>query len=216
MEFPRELHVSQDPESIVHAHLQEHTGSAEDQDQDQPTDDREASLPPLPAVSWDAQTQSFAKRKRSTASQIFSDSSDPAIFSSDDDPALDNYVEGRRKKKRYVGSWFQQQPAPGSSDSAISHRPDSRGKRAFVPVDSGVFMGSDGSFDDILDELPPPRANKPTFSSALPSVLAELVGPQLNKIPRGSQSPQLTEAEAKAQSLIQRCIEHGEEKVDLS
>ncbi|ROV96690.1 hypothetical protein VSDG_05539 [Cytospora chrysosperma] len=181
----------------------------------QPGEDREPSLPPIPAVSWDAQTQSFAKRKRSTASQIFSDSSDPAIFSSDDDPALDNYVEGRHKKKRYVGSWFQQRPASGNStDSGITvdHRPASRGKRAFVHADSGVFMGSDGSVDDLLDELPPPRANTTVF----PPVLARPVPAQPSQVPRGSQTSQLTEAEAGAQELIRRCIDDGDERVDLS
>lgn len=185
----------------------------------QPGEDREASLPPIPAVSWDAQTQSFAKRKRSTASQIFSDSSDPAIFSSDDDPALDNYVEGRHKKKRYVGSWFQQRPASRSSDSGITadRRSASRGKRAFVPVDSGVFMGSDGSIDDILDELSPPQTNTAVFP---PAVVARPsprpVPAQLSQVPRGSRTSQLPEAEANAQAVIRRCIEDGDENVDLS
>ncbi|KAI3398083.1 hypothetical protein diail_9836 [Diaporthe ilicicola] len=177
---------------------------------------REPSLPPMPAVSWDAQTQSFAKRKRSTAPQLFSDSSDPAIFSSDDDPALDNYVEGRHKKKRYVGSWFQQRPA--SSDSGLSvrpgssPRPGSRCKRKFVPVDSGVFMGSDGSVDDILDEMPPATANKTIF----PPATATAMPPQLNQVPRPSQKGHLSDAEAKSQETIRRCIDHGIEDVDLS
>lgn len=178
---------------------------------------REPSLPPPPAVSWDAQTQSFAKRKRSTASQIFSDSSDPAIFSSDDDPALDNYVEGRHKKKRYVGSWFQQRPA--SSDSGLSIRPDSSGrhgsrsKRPFVPVDSGVFMGSDSSIDDILDELPPAKPNHVVLP---PATTTRPSAPQLTQVPRLLQKGKLPEAEAKAQEIIRRCIDHGIETVDLS
>lgn len=184
----------------------------------QPREDREASLPPLPAVSWDAQTQSFAKRKRSTVSQIFSDSSDPAIFSSDDDPALDNYVEGRHKKKRYVGSWFQQHPAPGSSDSGITvnDRPASRGKRTLVPVDSGVFMGSDGSIDDILDELPQPRANTIVFPPTVARPSPKPVPAQLSQVPRGSQTSQLPGPEATAQAEIRRCIDNGDERVDLS
>lgn len=178
---------------------------------------REPSLPPPPAVSWDSQTQSFAKRKRSTASQLFSDSSDPAIFSSDDDPALDNYVEGRHKKKRYVGSWFQQRPA--SSDSGLSirpepsGRPESRWKRPFVPVDSGVFMGSDGSIDDILDELPPAKANKAIFP---PQTTTKPTAPQLNQVPRPSQKGKHSDTEAKAQEIIRRCIDRGIEDVDLS
>lgn len=178
---------------------------------------REPSLPPPPAISWDAQTQSFAKRKRSTASQLFSDSSDPAIFSSDDDPALDNYVEGRHKKKRYVGSWFQQRPA--SSDSGLSIRPESSGRpgsrwrRPFVPVDSGVFMGSDSSIDDILDELPPSKANKAIF---LPASTTKPAAPQLNQVPRPPQKGKRSDAEANAQEIIRRCIDHGIEDVDLS
>lgn len=178
---------------------------------------REPSLPPPPAVSWDAQTQSFAKRKRSTASQIFSDSSDPAIFSSDDDPALDNYTEGRHKKKRYVGSWFQQRPA--SSDSGLSVRPESSGrpgsrwKRPFVPVDSGVFMGSDSSIDDILDELPPARAH---YAVLPPATTTKPTAPQLTQVPRLLQKGKLSETEAKAQEIIRRCIDRGIEAVDLS
>lgn len=46
-----------------------------------------------------------------------STSSDPAFFSSDDDPAIDNYQSHGRRKRRYVGTWFDQQPA--SSDSGV-------------------------------------------------------------------------------------------------
>lgn len=182
---------------------------------------REPSLPPQPAVSWDAQTQSFAKRKRSTASQIFSDSSDPAIFSSDDDPALDNYVQGRHKKKRYVGSWFQQRPASSDSGLSLRHgssarhgsRSRSRSKRPFVPVDSGVFMGSDSSTDDILEELPPARANNMVLP---PATTTRPPAPQLIQVPRLSQKGKLSEAEAKAQEVIRQCIDRGIEAVDLS
>ncbi|CAK7198813.1 hypothetical protein SEUCBS139899_001480 [Sporothrix eucalyptigena] len=58
---------------------------------------------------------------------LLNNSSDPAVFSSDDDPALDNYAPpdptganpgGRlRKKKRYVGAWFAQHPE--STDSTF-------------------------------------------------------------------------------------------------
>lgn len=54
---------------------------------------------------------------------MLNNSSDPAVFSSDDDPALDNYAPDpatgghTRKKKRYVGAWFAQHPA--STDSTF-------------------------------------------------------------------------------------------------
>lgn len=219
------FYTTEDPDCVptgVPTGVREPSSPPDNETYRPPTRDREPSLPPLPAVSWDAQTQSFAKRKRSTASQIFSDSSDPAVFSSDDDPALDNYVEGRHKKRRYVGSWFQQHPAPGSPDSGMSHRPASRGKREFVPVDSGVFMGSDASMDDTLDELPPPQANKTIFPPArarpkrIPNPTPTPTPPQLSQVPRGSQTSKLPEAEDKAQALIRRCIDDGDERVDLS
>ncbi|KIH91619.1 leucine rich repeat domain containing protein [Sporothrix brasiliensis 5110] len=61
---------------------------------------------------------------------LLNNSSDPAVFSSDDDPALDNYAlpdptgAGHpriRKKKRYVGAWFAQHPA--STDSTFDEDP---------------------------------------------------------------------------------------------
>src|SRR5262245_13740755 len=85
----------------------------------------EPSLPKLPCVSWDERSQTFSNnpnpRKRarllkSHAPPLISTSSDPAIFSSDDDPALENYTQGRRKK-RLVGSWYEQHPT--SSDSSF-------------------------------------------------------------------------------------------------
>ncbi|KEY73148.1 hypothetical protein S7711_04896 [Stachybotrys chartarum IBT 7711] len=125
----------------------------------------EPTLPPLPAISWDEQSQSFgnSSRKRARAqiaggaSSTFN-SSDPAVFSSDDDPGLDNYVEGRRKK-RYIGSWFQQHPA--SNDSALGECPGPaigpHPKREFSrQVDSGVFLGSDGAESDVFENVEVP------------------------------------------------------------
>lgn len=167
----------------------------------------EPSLPPLPAVSWDEHTQSFSNnprkrvraRRSSNAGPFFANSSDPAIFSSDDDPALDNYVEGRRKR-RYVGSWFQQLPV---SDSSIDEsRPLPKPKRTLKrQLDSGVWMGSDGTDgdDDFLDELPIPT--QPRL-------------PQLQRPPirRSVISP----AEQLAREKIQMCLDEGSEDVDLS
>lgn len=70
---------------------------------------------------------------------LLNNSSDPAVFSSDDDPALDNYalpdpngpsVGGSRirKKKRYVGAWFAQHPA--STDSTFDEDPSLPEQRA--------------------------------------------------------------------------------------
>ncbi|KAF4985628.1 hypothetical protein FDECE_16432 [Fusarium decemcellulare] len=167
----------------------------------------EPSLPRLPAVSWDEHSQTFSnnprKRVRNPAvkhapSPAFNGSSDPAIFSSDDDPALDNYVEGRRKK-RYIGSWFQQHPT--SSDSTFGepleplHVPKKR--RAWTrQADSGVYLGSDGNeSDDVMDHVPEPA--KPRL-------------PQLDRVVR-----RVSKAEQVARDKVRACLEQGEETVDF-
>ncbi|KAM0283503.1 hypothetical protein ACHAQH_002454 [Verticillium albo-atrum] len=166
----------------------------------------EPSLPRLPAISWDEHTQSFSNnprkrgraRRSSNAAPLFNNSSDPAVFSSDDDPALDNYVEGRRKK-RYIGTWFQQQPA---SDSSFEEsRPLPKPKRALKrQLDSGVWMGSDSTDgDEMLEELSLPLQPKL---------------PQLIQTP--FQRPTLSGAERIAREKIQKCLDEGEEDVDLS
>lgn len=164
----------------------------------------EPTLPPLPAVSWDSQLGGFRntrkrlRRKESAAPSLISTSSDPAMFSSDDDPALDNYVQGRRKK-RYIGSWFQQHPAPSESSlcEESRHVPRPKKKRAFQrQLDSGVWMGSDTSEDSV--DLEPPA----------PCRL-----PQLKPAP---QQLRISKAEEEARRRILACVEDGIEDVDLS
>ncbi|KAM0301667.1 hypothetical protein HYE67_004576 [Fusarium culmorum] len=163
----------------------------------------ELTLPPLPAVSWDEQSQTFTnnprKRVRNAGSKHapssgFNNSSDPAIFSSDDDPALDNYVEGRRKK-RYIGTWFQQHPT--SSDSTFSEIHVSKQRRPWTrQADSGVFLGSDGNeSEDMLE--PVPENPKPRL-------------PQLDRVVR-----RVSRAEQIARDKVRTCLETGEETVDF-
>lgn len=94
---------------------------------------------------------------------LFNNSSDPAVFSSDDDPALDNYVpydsnsgsatSQFRRKNRYVGSWFAQHPQ--SSDSAM---------------DGGEASGHDGvGGSDELGELGSPGGGHQMTLSLLSS-----------------------------------------------
>ncbi|KAI5467884.1 hypothetical protein BGZ63DRAFT_410721 [Mariannaea sp. PMI_226] len=167
----------------------------------------EPSLPRLPGVSWDEKSQSFSNnpRKRvryppgtSNAPSLKYNSSDPAVFSSDDDPALDNYVEGRRKK-RYVGSWFQQQPA--SSDSTFGdtlHVPKQRRQRQWTrQADSGVFLGSDGDeSDDVMEHLAIPP--KPRLQLAKRSPLRSV-----------------SRAEQLVRDKVRACLDLGEETVDF-
>lgn len=153
-------------------------------------------------------------RRSFSAAPLFNDSSDPAVFSSDDDPALDNYVEGRRKR-RYVGSWFHQQPA--SSDSAFD---EPRGHTRVVPLprtkrtlkrqlDSGVWMGSDGT-DDCLEDVPMPT------EARLPQLDVDVdVDVALNRASL-VQKPVVSQAEQLARQKIRACLDEGDENVDLS
>ncbi|CAM1506262.1 Fc.00g059030.m01.CDS01 [Cosmosporella sp. VM-42] len=164
----------------------------------------EPSLPRLPSVSWDEQSQSFSHnprkrvRPQADAPSPGYNSSDPAIFSSDDDPALDNYVEGRRKK-RYIGSWFQQHPT--SSDSTFSetlHIPKPKQRRVWTrQADSGVFLGSDGNeSEDMMDH--PEISTRPKL-------------PQLDRKPIRS----VSKVEQAARDKIRVCLEKGEETIDF-
>ncbi|KAG5943888.1 hypothetical protein E4U53_006992 [Claviceps sorghi] len=162
----------------------------------------EPSLPRLPAVSWNEHSQTFSnnprKRVRHPGSGASYNSSDPAVFSSDDDPGLDNYVEGR-KKKRYVGTWFQQHPT--SSDSTFSETvtlPQPKRERKLVrQFDSGVYLGSDGSDDLSSEELELPARSRLPQLDQRPSV------------------PTLSRAELLARDKIRLCLEKGDETVDF-
>lgn len=159
---------------------------------DMTAEDEEPTLPPHPpAATTYGQTLPINKRKRSVASQqLFSDSSDQPLFSSDDDPAAENYQDGQNRRKKKSTSLFDR-----------SHRTFER------QADSGVFMGSDASFDSIFEGIPVP----PPAASRLP-----LPVPQYTQVPRSSQKDDRTPAEKVALGKIEQCIASETEKVDLS
>lgn len=69
----------------------------------------EPTLPQLPALAQDPAPHDGTGRKRRFPFRAPSTegvpSSDIGVFSSDDDPALDNYVQVRQKR-RYRGTWY--------------------------------------------------------------------------------------------------------------
>lgn len=139
------------------------------------------------------------KRARLGSSSPPAFSSDP-IFSSDDDPSADNYTSGRQKK-RYRGPWFRQEPADDASTTATSQK----GKRKLVrQLDSGVFMGSDGTdiSESFESQNPPSPIKIPQNTPLLRSFLSET---------RPNPTP-----EELAQQKIELCLETGEETIDLS
>ncbi|KXJ94190.1 hypothetical protein Micbo1qcDRAFT_42003 [Microdochium bolleyi] len=169
----------------------------------------EPTLPRMPAVSWDAGTQTFANTKKRARNllnpppPLFNNSSDPAVFSSDDDPHVDNYTHGRHKKKRYVGSWFQQQLDSSDSGFGDEARNSAKaGKRTLErQIDSGVWMGSDDSVDMDLD------------GSVLEFAQPE---PRLPQLRRAAVPPRISESEELVKERIETAIEQGVEDIDLS
>lgn len=211
----------------------------------------EPSLPrlPLPGVSWDENTQSFSNnpKKRGRGNRKSSpytgpggpssggahNSSDPAVFSSDDDPALDNYVGEGRRKKRYVGSWFQQQPAVPSSDSAFGgpdddvitqpKGPQRRTGTLARKLDSGVFLGSDCSSASSEDDFV-----LPAMETSMMATRPKVVRPPTAAAAGGSSSSaalalasaqrrlkQRSEAERRLQDEVRRALDNGDETVDF-
>ncbi|KAI1103234.1 hypothetical protein F4804DRAFT_237928 [Jackrogersella minutella] len=169
--------------------------------------DEEPTLPKLPAVSWDSETQTFNNTRKRARDQpfappAFSYSSDPAIFSSDDDPNVENYTEGRHRKKRYIGSWFQQHPT--SSDSTFSElpRPLPKSKRTLKrQFDSGVWMGSDNSVDTEDDTI---------------LDIKDSAEPKPSKLRHALPISTISSSEIAAREVIQRAIDYGAPTVDLS
>ena len=72
------------------------------------------------------------------------------ILVGDDDPSVDNYVGGRRKRQ-FRGPWYDHQPI----------RDNNKKQRSFKrQYDSGVFLGSDGTdMDEGLEESESVYAN---------------------------------------------------------
>lgn len=154
----------------------------------------EPTLPEYPSGTHqdleDSQVYLSSNRKRSYASHRFSDSSEPALFSSDNESAAENYFEGPRQKKQYRGTWEDQHPVEAKPSTP-------RGRRKFErQVDSGVFLGS----DDLDPDFPPPPA-----ASRMP---------QFNSI--ATQRAPLDPVEAHALQVIRWCIDRGQLNVDLS
>jgi hypothetical protein len=137
----------------------------------------EPSLPPLKGIQLEGPATRLRKRVREAHPPTLTTSSDPAVFSSDDDPDVTNYAEGRRKK-RYVGSWFQYTPA--SSDSAFSEdrpsMPAPKPSRAFERnLDSGVYLASDGAESDSFESLDMPvREVLPKISASERALRAKI------------------------------------------
>lgn len=170
--------------------------------------------PTLPKLLWRSHGDSLSdepprlgKRVRLSSPLI---SSDSAIFSSDDDPSAENYTTNRQKKK-YKGPWFQQEPVPDSmsQDSEVNGMPKKQRRKFERHLDSGVWLGSDSTDmeDEYIDALKPrcmPTVNDMAFGRSRGTQTTGILG-------RDATTP-----ESLASKQIERCLEEGNESIDLS
>lgn len=156
----------------------------------------------LPCLSWDPVTDSISTsrpRKRTRFSPVAS--SDPPIFSSDDDPSADNYTQDRHKKV-FRGPWYRHQTIP---ESEYSNRDPTKSKRTFErQYDSGVWLGSDGTdIDDAIE----------SFESVSCAITDLPIRPSAEVYAPRNLTPSPEEL---AQKQIDLCLETGNEIIDLS
>jgi hypothetical protein len=163
---------------------------------------------------------SFAPRSRKRRLQIDPvDSSDPPMFSSDDllCSSTEDYQNGRRKRQ-YKGTWWGEEERLPVDDDPVT-RPKREFKRG---IDSGVWMGSDGSLMEETDGIGNTQQEesacvKAAFDSmdggaALDDddeeYTQEFQGPSHDK--KAVLTPEVF-----AGAIVQRCLDEGVEDIDL-
>lgn len=137
-------------------------------------------------------------------------SSDLGIFSSDDDPALDNYFQARQKK-RYVGTWFDHRHLASDPASAEVEAHDDEAEEKEVDDLSVVVEREE---DDTLQEV---SLEEGCFYRER-SLSDEA---QLDGVPKSVSSRKATSAEAALKEAdlkheIECHIDDGNEMIDLS
>lgn len=191
-------------------------------------DDFELPPPPSSCALSRKSSLSLQSRKRSRLDYEpeSTNSSDPALFSSDDPaPSVEHYSAKRRKDK-WRGTWWS-----GRLRSA-PQRDVRQFKRNY---DSGIWMGSEGTEssleEEFLNDQKHMLAKKSLFQDdgelqANSSALSEpslsipgrgIVGSDVPAVRRAN--PQVATENtylSRARALVQACVDAGAEDVDLS
>ncbi|EXJ92525.1 hypothetical protein A1O3_01077 [Capronia epimyces CBS 606.96] len=187
-------------------------------------------LPPVPqSARTAAQTPpgpSFLLSRKRTHADYDDDpgtSSDPAVFSCDEQaPGAENYVADRRKKRTYKGSWWSRHPVQNGS-----RKGPKRGefKRNY---DSGIFMASEGteeplssdsfSMEEELMMDQQTASEKDEASMRRTGAIVTSAGSR--STPRVKLPPQTTIIVPKEHqevcAIVRECLDKGKEDVDLS
>ena len=164
----------------------------------------EPTLPSLPFPLSNTPVDGSRQQQRVEQGTSPPFSSDPPIFSSDDEPSVENYSNlAVRKKRKFRGPWFNQK---GQELAVVDGLHAT--KRAFQRhVDSAVWLGSDSSQDD----------EDASFSSIVQLHGTELKSPIMILPTPNSQSllPEVI-AERVAVRIIESCLEQVMGYVDLT
>lgn len=169
----------------------------------------EPSLPSLPSGLAPSFYNNTGRGKRARLSSAPA-SSDPPLFSSDDDPSAENYEDPKRRQKmRYRGPWYKQEP----DNSAFPNQGERKGKRTLErQFDSGVWLGSDSTDEDADYDFLKGAAVPPFLAKGLPMAMRPSPLRSRVIIP----SAEYPSQEDQARQHIQQCLEEGNEDVDLS
>ncbi len=143
-------------------------------------------------------------------------SSDPALFSSDENgPGAEDYSTKRRKKV-YAGSWFQHRAKANREDK----------KREFKRnYDSGIFMGSESSeppssdsLGSLEEELMRDQRRMELDLQTAPKAHSSRSRPLLrsSSLPFRHAQPDVSPQHRSVTHIVQCCLDRGEESVDLS
>lgn len=201
----------------------------------------EPTLPQLPALARDPAPQDASKRKRRYPFRPPSaegvPSSDIGVFSSDDDPALDNYVQARQKR-RYRGTWYDHnhmmsdagQDGDDSMDDVVPETPKAkaRGSQSHQTAVKGVAktVGGAGHPPPTPPSSNPVQGHAFTPNRGLPSSQGFSSSQAFSPGQRFASSQGLpssqgysTESARKQSALLQeieRHIDRGNRVIDLS
>ena len=199
--------------------------------------DLELELPTAPKLPLGFHRPAHFTRKRTWDKEnaLINDSSDPAVFSSDDHQAgsLEDYASKKRKKHHWQGTWWGERAQRLSSSSGsrqqIRTAKPARAQRQFRRnYDSGIYMGSEGTESSIDEEFLEDFRKKEAAIGEENNNHGEHegVGGKIGSLapPQGSASSSQesrTEVHSTvysrdAQAIIERCLEDGNETIDLS
>jgi hypothetical protein len=175
-------------------------------------DNDEPTLPLMPMVPGSAGTITGRKRpfhlNNTFTEPVYS--SDLGVFSSDDDPGLDNYAQGRNKR-RYKGAWYDH-----SQETVIQEEDEDFStprKPVFSIDDHGNVPPSSGSTLTSWAHTSPPSSQKTAFPSWTQ------MSPSSAQKPSLPVSTALVTQSALVLEVIEQidyCIDHGKEIIDFS